>query len=62
MTSMTLPFIAKSQSPVWALVCLALVGAAFVATCWLLGKHHHAHRKAKKAGLDRRHDGRHGNH
>lgn len=62
MTSVLLPLTHKSDSPVTAFVFLALVAAAFVYVAWRLGAHHHKNRTAKKAGIDRRHDGLHGNH
>jgi hypothetical protein len=62
MNAMTIPFIEKSHNPLLTFVCLGLVGAAIAINVYLLCRHFHGHRKAKKAGVDRRHDGRHGNH
>ncbi|UPT73108.1 MAG: hypothetical protein M0D55_14575 [Elusimicrobiota bacterium] len=62
MTALTIPFISKSNHPLVTVVCLALVGAAIALTIYLLCRHFHGHHKAKKEGIDRRHDGRHGNH
>ena len=62
MTSVAIPFIVKNHSPVLTFVCLALVLAAFGSVAYLLGRHHHAKRNAKKLGHNPRHDGRHGNH
>jgi hypothetical protein len=62
MTALTIPFISKSNSPFLTLLCLVLVGAAIGVTVYLLCRHAHGHHKAKKQGVDRRHDGRHGNH
>ncbi|MBI5247172.1 MAG: hypothetical protein HY923_08315 [Elusimicrobia bacterium] len=62
MTTVTIPFIVKSTNPLLTFVCLALVLAAFGYVAYLLGRHHHAKRKAKKLGHNHRHDGSHGNH
>lgn len=62
MTSVLLPFTHKADSPVMAFVFLALVAAAFVYVAWRLCAHHHKNRQARKAGVNRRHDGTHLNH
>lgn len=62
MSPITIPFIAKSNTPFLTASCLLFVGAAFALTAYLLFRHYQGQRKAKKAGVDRRHDGRHGNH
>ncbi len=62
MYTFPLPFINRSPNPTAAYALLALVGAAIVFVIYHLACHHFAHRKARKLGHDRRHDGRHGNH
>ena len=62
MSALTIPFIVKSSSPLLTWCMLALTAAAIVFVTWQMIRHHHGHRKAKKLGHNRRHDGRHGNH
>ena len=62
MTSVQIPFIVKSPSPLLTFVCLGVTILAIGYVAYLLSRHHHAKRKAKKLGHNPRHDGRHGNH
>jgi hypothetical protein len=62
MTSVPIPFIVKSPTPLLTFLCLGLTLAAFAYVAYLLGRHHHAERKARQQGRNRRHEGRHGNH
>jgi hypothetical protein len=62
MATMTLPFLQKTGSPALTMLMLVLTVAAIGCVAYLLGRHHHGHRKARKLGINRRHDGRHGNH
>lgn len=61
MNPITIPMMVKGSQPVLAAVLLALVAAAFLGVCFLLGRHHHRARKRKKHGHGN-HTGHHGNH
>ena len=62
MTAYTLPFLTKSNYPGLTTVLLLLVFAAIGFVAWQLWRHHREHRRARKLGINRKHDGRHGNH
>ncbi len=62
MAAWTLPFVHKSDDSGFALVMLGAVVLAFGYVAWRLWRHHSANHAARKSGINRRHDGRHGNH
>lgn len=62
MTPWTLPFLQKSNSDALTFALLLGIGAVFAYCAYRLAAHHHKNSKARKSGVDRRHDGRHGNH
>lgn len=61
MYSFTLPTIDKSTNPALVYVLLAAVGVAIGFVCYMMLRHQHRTRKAKKHG-DSPHTGHHGNH
>jgi hypothetical protein len=61
MSTITIPMMVKSTQPVLTFVLLAAVGAAIACVCYLLLRHQHRVRKAKKDGRGP-HTGHHGNH
>jgi len=61
MNPLTIPMMVKSSSPVLSAVLLTGTLVSILAVCFLLLRHEHRTRKAKKRG-DSPHTGHHGNH
>ena len=61
MYTMSIPFIVKTSNPVLTYGLLLVVGAAIIGVCYLMFRHQHRTRKAKKHGHSP-HTGHHGNH
>lgn len=61
MNPITVPMIVKSSQPVLTAVLLAIIGVLIGCVLYLLFRHEHRTRKARKGGHSP-HTGRHGNH
>ncbi len=61
MNPITIPMIVKNHHPVLTWVLLAAVGVAIAFITYMMLRHQHRTRKAKKQG-DSPHTGHHGNH
>ena len=61
MNTLTIPFIVKGHHPILTAVLLALVGVAIGFVVYMLLRHQHRTRKARKQGHSP-HTGHHGNH
>jgi heme O synthase-like polyprenyltransferase len=62
MMPLTLPSAGKSNVPYLTIALLVVVAAVFVYVAWKVYAHHRDRDRDRKAGVNRRHDGSHGNH
>lgn len=61
MNPLTVPMIVKATNPVLTAVLLAIIGLLIGCVLYMMFRHEHRTRKARKRG-DSPHTGRHGNH
>lgn len=61
MTPLTVPMMVKAHDPVLTGVLLTVIGALIGCVLYMMFRHEHRTRKAKKKG-DSPHTGHHGNH